>query len=81
MRPKRWYRNMTPARAAEIRRAYFAREGTQQALADLHGISQNSVSRIVSGLSWPAPAARCAIRPPGNGGAGQWRDRRSRAVD
>lgn len=58
LRPKRFYRNMTPERAAVIRRRYFAREATQQQLADEAGISQNSVSRIVSGHSWPEPARR-----------------------
>lgn len=45
---------MTPAKAADIRRRYFAREGTQLALAREYGVSQNTVSRIVSGLSWNA---------------------------
>ena len=50
--PRRYYRHMTPAKAAEIRRRYFAREATQAELAREYGIRQNSVSRIVSGLSW-----------------------------
>lgn len=54
MRPKSYYRHMTPAKAADIRRRYFAREGTQLALAREHGVSQNTVSRIVSGQSWNA---------------------------
>lgn len=52
MRPKRHYRHMTPEKAAEIRRAYFSREAKQQELAERYGIRQNTVSRIVSGLSW-----------------------------
>ena len=52
MRPKTFYRHMTPAKAAEIRRRYFAREAKQLALAREYGVSQNTVSRIVSGLSW-----------------------------
>lgn len=44
-----------PKRAAEMRRRYFAREATQQHLADEAGIRQHSVSRIVSGQSWPEP--------------------------
>ena len=51
-RPKRWYRNMTPEKAQEIRRAYFAREARQAELAERYGIAQHSVSRIVSGLVW-----------------------------
>lgn len=51
-RPKRHYRHMTPAVAREIRRAYFAREAKQAELARRHNIRQNTVSRIVSGLTW-----------------------------
>jgi len=51
-RPKRHYRHMTPAAAQEIRRRYFAREAKQAQLAQEFGISQGSVSRIVSGGSW-----------------------------
>lgn len=43
---------MTPEKAREIRRKYFAREANQAQLAVEYGIRQNSVSRIVSGLSW-----------------------------
>lgn len=50
--PKSRYRHMTPAKAVEIRRAYFSREATQPQLAKRFGLRQNSVSRIVSGLSW-----------------------------
>jgi DNA-binding transcriptional regulator LsrR (DeoR family) len=50
--PKRYYRHMTPAIAAEITRAYFAREAKQAELAARYGITQASVSRIVSGLVW-----------------------------
>lgn len=54
MRPKTFYRDMTPAKAAEIRRRYFAREGTQAKLAREYGVAQNTVSRIVSGFVWNA---------------------------
>ena len=50
--PRSYYRHMTPAKAAEIRRRYFAREAKQAELAREYGIRQHSVSRIVSGLSW-----------------------------
>jgi DNA-binding transcriptional regulator LsrR (DeoR family) len=53
MKPKRWYRNMTAQKAAEIRRRYFAREANQAALAMQYGIRQGTVSRIVSGATWP----------------------------
>ena len=69
------YRHMNAEIAAEIRRRYFAREATQAALGREYGIRQHSVSRIVSGLSWVRPGARCATRPPadvsrGSGGNG-----------
>ena len=51
-RPKRHYRQMTPDKAREIRRAYFAREANQPQLARQYGIRQNTVSRIVSGIVW-----------------------------
>jgi len=53
-RPKRWYRNMNPAIAAQIRRRYFRREATQSQLAAEYNIRQNTVSRIVSGQVWVA---------------------------
>ncbi len=43
---------MNRAKAEEIRRAYFAREANQCELAERFGISQGSVSRIVSGRVW-----------------------------
>ncbi len=51
-RPKRWYRHMTREKAEEIRRAYFSRQAKQAELAARYGITQHSVSRIVSGLVW-----------------------------
>lgn len=51
-RPKSRYRHMDRKKAAEIRRAYFAREAKQAELAQRYGIRQNTVSRIVSGLVW-----------------------------
>jgi DNA-binding transcriptional regulator LsrR (DeoR family) len=50
--PKSRYRHITRAKAEEIRRAYFAREANQCQLAERFGISQGSVSRIVSGQVW-----------------------------
>lgn len=55
MKPKRRYRHMTPEKAAEIRRAYFAREANQRQLGERYGITQHSISRIVSGYSWSRP--------------------------
>jgi DNA-binding transcriptional regulator LsrR (DeoR family) len=51
-RPKSRYRHMTPAAAREIRRAYFAREAKQAQIARRFGVKQNTVSRIVSGITW-----------------------------
>lgn len=58
MQRKRFYRDMTPAKAAEIRRAYFAREAKQADLAERFNIAQSSVSRIISGQVWEAPPGR-----------------------
>jgi DNA-binding transcriptional regulator LsrR (DeoR family) len=52
MKPKRHYRQMTAAKADEIRRAYFNREATQRELGERFGVTQHTVSRIVSGLVW-----------------------------
>lgn len=43
---------MTPERAAEIRRRYFARQAKQSELAREFGLAQSSVSRIVSQQVW-----------------------------
>jgi DNA-binding transcriptional regulator LsrR (DeoR family) len=56
--PKSHYRGMDHAKAAEIRRAYFAREANQAELARRYGIAQNTVSRIVSGLVWVREVAK-----------------------
>lgn len=50
--PKSRYRRMTREIAAEIRRAYLAREAKQRDLAARYGITQGNVSRIVSGQVW-----------------------------
>jgi len=52
LRPKRYYRTMTPEKAAQIRNDYAKRIKTQAELAKEHGIQQGSVSRIVSGMVW-----------------------------
>ena len=49
---KRRYRHMTPEKAREIRTRYFRREAKQTELARQYGISQGTVSRIVSGQVW-----------------------------
>lgn len=46
------YRNMTPAKAEEIRRLYFVERLKQWQIGELFGISQGNVSRIVSGHVW-----------------------------
>lgn len=51
-KPAQRYLNMTREIALEIRRAYLAREAKQAELAAKHGITQASVSRIVSGQVW-----------------------------
>lgn len=56
-RPKSFYRNMTPERAAEIKRLYFAkpRKHTQKQLGEMYGLTQHSVSRIISEQVWSRP--------------------------
>lgn len=52
MRPKSHYRGMTAEQVREIRRAYFSREATQAELGRRFGRRQNTISRIVSGITW-----------------------------
>jgi DNA-binding transcriptional regulator LsrR (DeoR family) len=47
-----YYRNMTRALAREIRDLYFSRWFKQREIAEMYGIRQHSVSRIVSGRVW-----------------------------
>ena len=49
---KSHYQNMTPEKAVEIRRLYFEEKKLQREIAEQFGITQGSVSRIVSGHSW-----------------------------
>jgi predicted transcriptional regulator len=49
---KQRYRNMTPVKADLARALYFNRILNQSQIADLLGIRQGSVSRIVSGQVW-----------------------------
>lgn len=60
-RPKSHYRQMTRAKAAAIRRAYFNREAKQAELAAMNGVKQNTISRIVSGLVWVMTDGQCAL--------------------
>ena len=46
------YRNMTRAKAEYVRYLYFKRRLKQREIAEIHGIKQNTVSRIVSGMVW-----------------------------
>jgi len=50
--PKSHYRHMNRAVAEEMRRRYFARQANQPQLAREYGVRQNTVSRIVSGITW-----------------------------
>jgi predicted XRE-type DNA-binding protein len=49
---KRHYRHMNRQLAEQIRDLYFSRWFKQREIADLYGIRQHSVSRIVSGRVW-----------------------------
>lgn len=49
---KRHYRHMTLDIARQIRDLYFSRWFKQAEIAEMYGIQQGSVSRIVSGRVW-----------------------------
>jgi len=49
---KSHYKNMNPDKAKDIRRLYFVEKLKQQAIADMFGIRQGSVSRVISGQVW-----------------------------
>lgn len=51
-KPKTFYRNMAPERAERIRELYFRERMKQKQIADMYGIKQNTVSRIISDLVW-----------------------------
>lgn len=48
----RQYRHMNRQLANQIRDLYFSRWFKQREIAELYGIRQHSVSRIVSGRVW-----------------------------
>ena len=50
--PKRYYKTMNYAKAELMRSLYFSRQKKQAELAEMFGIRQGSVSRIVSGKVW-----------------------------
>lgn len=52
MMPKRHYRGMNRAKADVVRHQYFKLRLKQREIAEIHGIKQNTVSRIVSGMVW-----------------------------
>jgi DNA-binding transcriptional regulator LsrR (DeoR family) len=52
MRPKSYYGKMTPRLANQVRDLYFSRQFKQREIAEMYGIQQGSVSRIVSNLVW-----------------------------
>lgn len=49
---KSHYRNMTPDKAKSIRDMYFKGRMKQAAIARTFGITQATVSRIISGKVW-----------------------------
>ena len=50
--PSSQYLHMNRDKAQEIKAAYFNREGTQKELAARYGVSQSTVNRAISGVSW-----------------------------
>ena len=49
---KRYYKTVDPEKAETIRSLYFSRQKKQAELAEMFGLRQGSVSRIVSGKVW-----------------------------
>ena len=49
---KRYYKHMNPDKANAIRHLYFKERKKQREIAELFGIAQGSVSRIISGMVW-----------------------------
>jgi len=49
---KRWYRHMDHEKAEKIRELYLSRQFKQTELAQLFGVRQCTISRIVSGQVW-----------------------------
>lgn len=49
---KRWYRQMDYETAEKIRELYFTSKMKQTKLAQLFGVRQCTISRIVSGQVW-----------------------------
>ena len=52
LQQKRWYRHMDYDKAERIRELYFTRRMKQAELAQLFGVRQCTISRIVSGRVW-----------------------------
>lgn len=52
MRPKRYYRHMTPMTARAMRDLYFIGKLKQVELARMFGIRQSTVSRTISDQVW-----------------------------
>jgi len=52
MRPKSYYRHMTPKAAQTIRQLYFVGKLKQREIGKMFGIKQHIVSRIISGQVW-----------------------------
>lgn len=46
---------MTRQHADAIRELYFKRRMKQKEIGAMFGVGQNTVSRIISGLSWNSP--------------------------
>lgn len=50
--PKQNYRGMNQERAQKIRELYLQRAATQKQLAERFGVSQGTISKIVSDQVW-----------------------------
>lgn len=52
--PKQNYRGMNQERAQKIRELYLQRAATQKQLAERFGVSQGTISKIISDQVWTA---------------------------
>jgi DNA-binding transcriptional regulator LsrR (DeoR family) len=55
LQQKRWYRNMDYEKAEKIRELYFRGKMKQTELAQMFGLRQGTISRIISNRVWVKP--------------------------
>lgn len=55
MSPKAYYRDMNQRIAKVMRELYFVGKLKQHEIARMFGKKQNTVSRVISGITWDRP--------------------------